>query len=55
MDRLQALKNIEILKSHLNTAEHDYLDVTEKNEALAYENERLKNEILSFQEKMKVF
>lgn len=48
MERLQALKNIEILKSHLNTAEHDYLDVTEKNDALSFENERLKNEVLNF-------
>lgn len=46
MERLQALKTIELLKSHLNSAEHDYFDVCEKNESLTFENERLKNELL---------
>ena len=34
MERLQSLKTIELLKSHLNSAEHDHFDVTEKNETL---------------------
>ena len=38
----------------MNTAEHDYLDVTEKSDALQFENERLKNEVLNLQEKFKV-
>ena len=45
MERLQSLKTIEVMKSHLNNAEHDYLEVTEKNEILEFENERLKNEL----------
>ena len=43
------------MKSHLNNAEHDYLEVTEKNEILEFENERLKNELMTAIEKLKIF
>lgn len=53
MERLQALKTIELLKSHLNSAEHEFYEVNEKNETLSFENERLKNELFKQEQILK--
>ncbi len=55
MERLEIKKNIEVLKSNMNNIENDFFDVTEKNENLNVENERLKNEMLTLKEKLKIY
>ena len=55
LERLENKKNLEILKNNMGNIENDFFDVSEKNENLGVENERLKNEVLTLGEKIKVF
>ncbi len=43
-----------MLKNNMSSIDNDYSEAIDKNQALIQENERLKNELLNFQEKLKI-